>query len=51
LTIWGVSLAPLWLQILIELLFVGLGRFLSGWYAKTFFTPQRAVPEYVKCSE
>lgn len=51
LAIWGVSLAPLWLQILIELLFVGLGRLLSRWYANTFFTPQPPVPEYVKCSE
>ena len=35
--IWGLTLAPLWLQMVVEILLIALGHFFSKWYAKEFF--------------
>ncbi|HEY9795183.1 MAG TPA: hypothetical protein V6D30_06030 [Leptolyngbyaceae cyanobacterium] len=35
--IWGLTLAPLWLQIFVEILLIALGHFFSKLYAKEFF--------------
>lgn len=35
--LWGLSLAPLWLQILVEILLISLGHFFYKLYAKEFF--------------
>jgi hypothetical protein len=40
--IWGLSLSPLWLQILVEILLISLGQFFYNLYAKHLFRKCRS---------
>jgi hypothetical protein len=39
--IWGLTLAPLWLQVLVEILLIGIVQFFARLYAKEFFLNRR----------
>lgn len=51
LVIWGLTLAPLWLQVIVEILLISFGQFFYKLYAKTFFLNPRPLPSVSTVSE
>ncbi|HEY9727350.1 MAG TPA: hypothetical protein V6D50_12950 [Chroococcales cyanobacterium] len=41
LVIWGLTLAPLWLQVLVEIFLIGIIQFFARMYAREFFLYRR----------